>query len=87
MQIAGIGRQLQTACGMPNIENAFSNPCRRFVYGGQYMDESGKYGLADGIQAIKVVRQRAAEWGIDPNRVASWDSSREHVLLEHMDVS
>ena len=33
------------------------------------MDETGKYGIADGIQAIKVVRQHAAEWGIDPNRL------------------
>jgi acetyl esterase/lipase len=33
------------------------------------MDESGKYGIADGIQALKVVRQRAAEWGISPNRI------------------
>jgi acetyl esterase/lipase len=33
------------------------------------MDESGKYGIADGIQALKVVRQHAAEWGIDPKRV------------------
>lgn len=33
------------------------------------MDESGKYGIADGIQALKVVRQRAAEWGVSPDRV------------------
>ncbi|HJR06858.1 MAG TPA: alpha/beta hydrolase [Pyrinomonadaceae bacterium] len=33
------------------------------------MDEAGKYGIADGIQAIKVVRQRAAEWGVSPERV------------------
>ncbi len=33
------------------------------------MDESGKYGIADGIQAIKVVRQHATEWGISPARV------------------
>ncbi len=33
------------------------------------MDETGKYGIEDGIQALKVVRQHAAEWGIDPNRV------------------
>jgi acetyl esterase/lipase len=32
-------------------------------------DESAKYGIADGIQALKVVRQHAAEWGIDPKRV------------------
>jgi len=33
------------------------------------MDDSSKYGIADGIQALKVVRQHAAEWGISPNRV------------------
>jgi len=33
------------------------------------MDESGKYGIADGIQAIRVVRQHATEWGISPDRV------------------
>lgn len=33
------------------------------------MDEVGKYGIADGIQALKVVRQHAAEWGLSPNRV------------------
>jgi acetyl esterase/lipase len=33
------------------------------------MDEAGKYGIADGIQALKVVRQRAAEWGIAPDRI------------------
>jgi len=33
------------------------------------MEESGKFGIADGIQALKVVRRHAAEWGISPNRV------------------
>jgi acetyl esterase/lipase len=33
------------------------------------MDEAGKYGIADGIQSLKVVRQRAAEWGVSPDRV------------------
>lgn len=33
------------------------------------MDEAGKYGISDGIQAVKVVRQHAAEWGISPDRV------------------
>lgn len=32
-------------------------------------DEACKYGIADGIQAMKVVRQHAAEWGILPDRV------------------
>jgi acetyl esterase/lipase len=33
------------------------------------MDTAGRYGIADGIQAIKVVRQHAADWGISPARV------------------
>lgn len=33
------------------------------------MDTAGRYGIADGIQALKVVRQRAAEWGLSPDRI------------------
>jgi acetyl esterase/lipase len=33
------------------------------------MDEACKWGIADGIQALKVVRQHAAEWGVSPDRV------------------
>src|SRR5262245_29492332 len=36
---------------------------------GMNMDEAGKYGMADGIQALKIVRQRAAEWGVSPDRI------------------
>ena len=36
---------------------------------GMNMDEAGKYGIADGIQALKVVRQHAAGWGVSPDRV------------------
>jgi len=36
---------------------------------GMDMDKAGKYGIADGIQAVKVVRQHAAEWGIAPDKV------------------
>src|SRR5581483_1499520 len=32
-------------------------------------DEQCKYGIADGIQAMKVARQHAAEWGISPDRI------------------
>jgi predicted esterase len=31
--------------------------------------EDGKYGIADGIQAVKVVRAHAAELGISPDRI------------------
>ena len=33
------------------------------------MDTAGRYGIADGIQAVKLVRQRAVEWAISPSRV------------------
>jgi acetyl esterase/lipase len=36
---------------------------------GMDMDAASRYGIADGIQALKVVRQRAAEWGVSPDRV------------------
>lgn len=33
------------------------------------IDEDGQWGIADGIQAVKVVRAHAAEWGIAPDRI------------------
>jgi acetyl esterase/lipase len=33
------------------------------------MDEAGQYGIADGIQAVRVVREHAREWGISQDRV------------------
>src|SRR5437773_5163497 len=33
------------------------------------IDEDGQYGIADGIQAVKVVRAHAADWGIAPDRI------------------
>jgi acetyl esterase/lipase len=33
------------------------------------MDTAGRYGIADGIQALKVVRQHAAAWGVSPDRI------------------
>lgn len=32
-------------------------------------DTAARYGIADGIQALKVVRQHAAEWGVSPDRI------------------
>jgi acetyl esterase/lipase len=32
-------------------------------------DSAGRYAIADGIRAVKVVREHAEEWGISPNRV------------------
>jgi acetyl esterase/lipase len=33
------------------------------------VDTAGRYGIADGIQALKVVRRRAREWGLSPGRI------------------
>ena len=33
------------------------------------MDTAGRYGIADGIQALKVVRHHAREWGISAGKV------------------
>jgi acetyl esterase/lipase len=33
------------------------------------IDENGKYGIADGIQAVKIVRAHSTEWGIAPNHI------------------
>jgi acetyl esterase/lipase len=33
------------------------------------MDTAGRYGIADGIQALRVVRQHAKAWGVSPDRV------------------
>jgi acetyl esterase/lipase len=33
------------------------------------MDTAGRYGIADGIQALKVVRRHAADWGVSPDRI------------------
>jgi acetyl esterase/lipase len=33
------------------------------------MDSLGQYGIADGVQALKALRQRAAEFGLSPDRI------------------
>lgn len=33
------------------------------------MDTAGRYGIADGIEALKVVRRHARRWGVSPARV------------------
>jgi acetyl esterase/lipase len=33
------------------------------------MDTAGRYGMADGIQAVKIVRQHAKEWNVSPDRI------------------
>jgi acetyl esterase/lipase len=54
------GRATTAAPGAPAIRGGS---------GGGNMDENGKAGIADGIQAIKVARQHAREWGIAPDRI------------------
>jgi acetyl esterase/lipase len=36
---------------------------------GRGMDAVGQYGIADGIQALKLLRQRASEFGLSPDRI------------------
>ncbi len=33
------------------------------------MDTAGRYGIADGVQALAVVRRHAARWGVAPDRL------------------
>jgi len=44
--------------------------------------EDGKYGIADGIQAVKVVRAHASEWGISPDRVVFTGFSAGGMITE-----
>lgn len=44
--------------------------------------EDGKYGIADGIQAVKVVRARAAELGVSPNRIVFMGFSAGGMITE-----
>jgi len=44
--------------------------------------EEGKYGVADGIQAVKVVRTHASEWGIAPDRIVFTGFSAGGMITE-----
>src|SRR5262249_54120637 len=44
------------------------------------MRKSGAAGTADGRQAVKVVRQHAAEWGIKPDRIGTLGFSAEGIV-------
>lgn len=48
--------------------------------------EDGKYGIADGIQAMKVVRAHATEWGISPNRIVFMGFSAGGSIAEFASV-
>jgi acetyl esterase/lipase len=49
--------------------------------------EDGKYGIADGIQAIKVVREHAADWGISPDRIVFMGFSAGGSIAEFASVN
>ncbi|MGD0681990.1 MAG: alpha/beta hydrolase [Terracidiphilus sp.] len=49
--------------------------------------EDGKYGIADGIQSIKVVRDHAAEWGIFRDRVVFMGFSAGGSITEFASVN
>src|SRR2546425_3883520 len=48
--------------------------------------EDGKYGIADGIQAIKVVRAHTAEWGVSPDRIVFMGFSAGGMIAEYTAV-
>lgn len=48
--------------------------------------EDGKHGIADGIQAIKVVRERAAAWGVSPDRIVFMGFSAGGMITEYTAV-
>ncbi len=49
--------------------------------------EDGKYGIADGIQAIKVVREHAAAWGVSPDRIVFMGFSAGGMITEYAAVN
>ena len=49
--------------------------------------EDGKYGIADGIEAIKVVRARAAEFGVSPDRIVFLGFSAGGMITEYTAVN
>jgi acetyl esterase/lipase len=63
------------------------NQSGRARFGAQLRDhaliaEDGKYGIADGIQAVKVVRAHASDWGISANRVVFMGFSAGGMITE-----
>jgi acetyl esterase/lipase len=49
--------------------------------------EDGKYGIADGVQAIKVVRAQAAERGVFPDRIVFMGFSAGGSIAEFASVN
>lgn len=59
-----LGGSTQAEIGQ-SAQAAFGAQLRNYAL----IAEDGQWGVADGIQAVKVVRAHAAEWGISPDRV------------------
>ena len=51
------------------VTQAATEALGRLTSNRSLIDDYGKYGIADGIQAVRVVRAHAAEWGISPERI------------------
>ena len=49
--------------------------------------EDGKYGIADGIQSIRVLREHAAEWGISPTRIVFMGFSAGGMITEYAAIN
>jgi acetyl esterase/lipase/quercetin dioxygenase-like cupin family protein len=49
--------------------------------------EDGKYGIADGIQAIKVLRAHATEFGVSPDRIVFMGFSAGGMITEYTAVN
>ena len=49
--------------------------------------EDGKYGIADGIQAIRVLREHAAKWGVSPDRIVFMGFSAGGSIAEFASVN
>ena len=51
------------------VTQAATAPLGRVQSDRSLIDDYSRYGIADGIQAVRVVRAHAVEWGISPERV------------------
>lgn len=47
-------------------------------------DEDAKLAVADGMQALKIVRERASEWGVSPDRIGFMGFSAGAIVTSHL---
>ena len=88
--IAGFVLKYRTA-PLEGENEAQLNQAGRARFGAQLNNhaliaEDGKYGIVDGIQAIKVVREHAAEWGVSPDRIVFMGFSAGGMITEYTAV-